>query len=200
MYKWFQTVFLNCKSHIIYVQDQQQKHPFSDIYVVLEMEKRTGKKPREVIGWKRQRQEAIRQREGEEGQERSMFFNLYDMLTDYYITFVTKFVSICLKKRKREKKKSNRVRRNLQYIHGQLSLFSGCTHSVQLLSYWSNLLTREMSNKSWSHCVLVKHSSSSSSSSSDSSSSSSSESEDEVNRDRIQDQRPCVTQTKTFLQ
>lgn len=57
-----------------------------------------------------------------------------------------------------------------------------------------------MSNKSWFHCVLVKHSSSSSSSSSDSSSSSSSESEDEVNRDRIQDLRPCVTQTKTFLQ
>lgn len=55
-----------------------------------------------------------------------------------------------------------------------------------------------MSNKSWFHCVWVKHSSSSSSSSSDSSSSSSSESEDEVNPDRIQDQRPCVTQTKTF--
>lgn len=39
------------------------------------MEKRTGQKPREVIGWKRQRQEDNRQREGgEERQERSMFF------------------------------------------------------------------------------------------------------------------------------
>lgn len=39
----------------------------------------------------------------------------------------TRFSSICLQKKKREKKKSNRVRRNLQYLDGQLSLFIGCT-------------------------------------------------------------------------
>lgn len=48
---------------------------FSGIDFCLEMEKRTGQKPREVIGWKRQRQEDNRQREGgEERQEGSMFY------------------------------------------------------------------------------------------------------------------------------
>lgn len=55
---------------------------------------------------------------------------LWYVNSDYYVTFFTKFASICLKKRKREKKKSNRVRRSLQYFHGQLSLFSGCTHKL----------------------------------------------------------------------
>lgn len=64
--------------HIIMCKISSKSTLFSDIYVVLEMEKRTGKKPREVIGWKRKREEAIRQREGEEGQERSMFF-YFDM-------------------------------------------------------------------------------------------------------------------------
>lgn len=45
------------------------------------MEKRTSKKPREVIGRKRQRQENDRQREGgEEGQERSMFSHVLTVL------------------------------------------------------------------------------------------------------------------------
>lgn len=104
-----------------------------------------------------------------------------------------KLSSICLQKRKREKKKSNRVRRNLQYLDGQLSHFIGPptahTNSDKPCSATSvsgSGLAREMSNKSSFLCVLVKHSSSSSSSSSDSPSSSSSESEDEVNQDTVQ--------------
>lgn len=92
------------------------------------MEKRTGKKPREVIGWKRQRQEDNRQREGrEERQERSMFdyFQTYNL--SQLNSIFTKVACICLQKRKREKKKSNRVRRNRQYLNGQLGNFVGCT-------------------------------------------------------------------------
>lgn len=85
------------------------------------MEKRTGKKPREAIGWERQRQEDYGQREGgEERQERSMFYSQRYNLLQLNGIF-TKFASICLQKRKKEKKKSNRVRRDLQYSDGQLS-------------------------------------------------------------------------------
>lgn len=102
--------------------------PFSGIDLCLEMEERTGKKPREVIGWKRQRQEDNRQGEGgEERQERGMFhyFQTYNLLQ--LNSIFTKFACICLQKKKREKKKSNRVRRNLQYLDGQLRHFIGCT-------------------------------------------------------------------------
>lgn len=105
--------------------------PSSQIYCCFpEMEERTGKKPREA-NWKREGERQENNREGkggEKGQKRSMehfFFFLTVSVLHSIVNHSTFFVFI--QKRKKEKKKSSRVRKDLQ--HSSCQLFKPQTHT-----------------------------------------------------------------------
>ena len=167
------------------------------------MEERTGKKPREAVGWKwqRQRERQKDNRQGKRGEEREKggvtsqtsniwMISLWNVSTHFGFSFVFR------KKRKRRRNptgwgetSSSVMASCLTHTHTH-TLCSSFVPLFNLLYYHvpvskqANILK---SNEPCFHCVSVKHSSSSSSSSSsDSSSSSSSDSEDEVSHFRPQ--------------